>query len=209
MRNSTIGVIIIMIIVIALTAVGSNIYTNYWSKKLDEQENQIYDLQNQLDIKSQTASAGQTQLVLDTTGLSEERKATDDAIAEAFAKRVLTWDNGKDYDAMREEIKSEYDLTEDSDFMQVFLHKYNNPVQPNGETIYYIDTHEINCQFESLESYVTNIQNDKNGLYSYFAFVRFSSSDKGGNEGFATVIMTYDIDADGNLTNIHGYTPSL
>ena len=199
----------VCLVVITLTGTITNASVSHQSKAIEEQENQIYDLQNQLDIKTQTASAGQTQLVLDTTGLSEERKATDDAIAEAFAKRVLTWDNGKDYDAMREEIKSEYDLTEDSDFMQVFLHKYNNPVQPNGETIYYIDTHEINCQFESLESYVTNIQNDKNGLYSYFAFVRFSSSDKGGNEGFATVIMTYDIDADGNLTNIHGYTPSL
>ena len=199
----------VCLVVITLTGAITNASVSRQSKAIEEQENQIYDLQNQLDIKSQTASAGQTQLVLDTTGLSEERKATDDAIAEAFAKRVLTWDNGKDYDAMREEIKSEYDLTEDSDFMQVFLHKYNNPVQPNGETIYYIDELGINCQFESLESYVTNLQKDQNGLYSYFAFVRFSSSDKGGNEGFATVIMTYDIDADGNLTNIHGYTPSL
>ena len=50
----------VCLVVITLTGAITNASVSHQSKTIEEQENQIYDLQNQLDIKTQTASAGQT-----------------------------------------------------------------------------------------------------------------------------------------------------
>lgn len=164
------------------------------------QQNEIYDLTNELDVKKAEAKANTTKLIESSTGLKLDRVSKDDEIAETFISSVLTWNDGTKYDTMRSNIMTEYGLTENDEFMRVFL-------PPNVKTAdgvhNYIDTHKANCAYESMESYVTRVGTD---VYSYFTFVTWSTSDMIGQEATSTCVFTYDINSDGKISNLGAYT---
>lgn len=190
--------ILTSILVIVLCVFG---YTrSVQSQKLSVLKNEYYDLKNKTELLQSQVKANETKLVKSATGLDAKRVAKDDDVARVFLKKVLTWSDGATYNNMRSAIQSLYNLEETSDFMTVFLPV--NVTTPDGK-YNYIDTHHSNCKYESMTSYVTAIGLD---YYSYFAFVSWSTKDGAGNESKSTCIFTYDVNVDGELSNLHAYT---
>lgn len=206
--------VIVSIVFLGIASVVSNFDVNAIQKQIDEQQSELHDLENELEVKRNSAAQSEKKFVESMTGLDIDRVEKDDEIAKDFVSKVVTWSDGASYDAIREEIMKTYGLAADSDFMTVFLPENIKVTQPDGSVLNYIDSQNAlveaglsnqayNAQYESMESYVTDI---RSGTYSYFTFVTWSSSNPAGADAMTTNIMTYDIDSDGTVSNIHGYT---
>lgn len=169
---------------------------------VNQQVNQIADLQNNIDVKSNQQKSATIKLEQDATGLQFDRVTADDKMMKEFLKHCLTWDNGKDYDKMRTELFQKYNIDENSSFAQVFLPE--NVKTEDGQ-YNYIDEHHANSKFEEMHSYVSCIAADR---YSYFTYVTWLASDLNGNESTSTCAFTYDITANGTLENLNAYTIS-
>ena len=177
-----------------------SVSTNAMQKKLLGQTNTLHDLQNQIDVKQTESDSNNAMLSQNTTGLQAYRVTKDDKIAETFISSVLTWSDGATYDSMRLNAMDKYGLKDTDSFMKVFLPV--NVKTADGK-YNYIDTHHRNCKYESMSSYVSGIGSD---VYSYFTFVTWSASDMGGNEAKSSCIFTYDINSNGDISNLNAYT---
>lgn len=177
-----------------------------WDERLKQQQSEIYDLQNQITLKNSSNQQKQSQVIQSTTGLNTERVSHDDKIASDFLSYVMTWDSYDEYNLIRNNCMAKYNLTEDSDFIQIFFPKIVTVTSNDGTMYNRIDTFGLNVQYEDMTSYVTKINAD---VYTYFSFVNWSSSDDEGNEAFATCIFTYSINSDGEIFDIGANTIEL
>lgn len=175
------------------------INTNNMMRQYRDQQQQLIDLQNEEKTLKEELAKKEAMLLQESTGLSVSRVESDNIIAEDFVKRVLTWPDGATYDAIRDSVIIEYQLSENSRFIKEFL-----PVNVKTEDglLNYIDTHHYNCRYESMTTYVSSIGTD---VYSYVSFVTWSTADMGGNESTNTCVFTYDVNADGVLSNLDAY----
>lgn len=198
--------IIIASIISAICVIGCGVNYHITTSRLNSQvvqlESQISDIKNQLDVAQAQQTAEDAKLTQAATGLASDRVSSDNKLAQDFLSKCLTWNSGAEYDAMRAELFSTYGLDENSTFAKTFL-----PVNVKTEDgqYNYIDTHGANSKFESMTSYVSRISTN---AYSYFTYVTWSTADNNGNEAQSTCIFTYDVDANGNLQNLNGYTVS-
>lgn len=181
----------------------NNIRVSSAHDRLAVQQRELNDIQNKIDIKQSTADNAEQKLVKDTTGLDTDRVNHDNEIALDFLSMIFTWHSADEYDSNRLSMINDYGIAEDSSMLSVLFPADTKVVQVDGSILSYIDTHNINAQFEEMDTYVSGINL---GTYSYFTFVTWSSSGETGSEGMSTAVVTYDIDSDGNMSNIAGYT---
>lgn len=194
----TSGAIVIVCIIICVLFYGSSI--GHLKATITDQTNQIADLKNELDIKSNQQTSTQIKLEQDATGLQLDRVSSDDKMMKDFLTKCLTWNSGEEYDKMRADLFQTYGISEDSSFAKTFLPKN---IKTEDGKYNYIDTHNANSKFEEMSSYVSHITPDS---YSYFTYVTWTSADGNGNEGSSTCAFTYDITTDGKLENLNAYT---
>lgn len=181
----------------------NNVRVSSAHDKLAAQQRELNDIQNKIDIKQSTADNAEQKLVKDTTGLDTDRVNHDNEIASDFLSMIFTWHSADEYDNNRLSMINDYGIAEDSSMLSVLFPADTKVVQVDGSILSYIDTHNINAQFEEMDTYVSGINL---GTYSYFTFVTWSSSGETGSEGMSTAVITYDINSDGNISNIAGYT---
>lgn len=191
------------LLVVLLSFLITNARVNTARDNISSQQRELNDIKNQLEIQRIAKDASEKKLIQDTTGLDVNRVNSDNDIAKEFVSMIFTWDSSKDYDSIRLSMVNDYGISADSDMLTVLFPEDVKVVQPDGSVLSYIDTHGRNCQFEKMDTYVAGINV---GVYSYFAFVTWSSSDSDGNEAMSTAVLTYDIDSDGNFSNVNGYT---
>lgn len=177
-----------------------NVQVDSWNQQIDEQTSSIADLENQITIKKAAQEKTQNIVVSESMGLDASRTMNDDKLAAEFIKKCLTWSTYDEYTSIRNSIIEDYGVKEDSNFLTVFMPEIINATSPDGTEYNYIDTLGYNLSYEKMESYVTNISDDKK--YSYFTFVTVSSQSKEGYEGTTTAAFMYTIDVDGNITDI-------
>lgn len=197
--------IIVGVAILAVSILVTNTNISASNIKLAEQTRQINDLKNKIETKQQSLDDTEKKLVKNSTGLDSERLNKDNQIASDFASAMFTWSSGDEYEARRKTMVDTYKISPQSSMLTVLFPKDTVVKQPDGSKLSYITTHKLNSTFEKLETYVSKIQS---GVYSYFAFITWSASDDKGNEGKTTAVLTYDIDASGNMSNIDGYTVS-
>lgn len=173
--------------------------TGDYNDQLHAQELEISELQSRVGNLSAAIANKQTQLIHDITGLNVQRLNEDKEVISDFLELVCTWDTYVEYMDAREKIMRRYGLAEDSQFMSIFMPVVGNKTSPDGTNYNQIDTNGLNMKYESITPYVTRI---RAGEYSYFSVVRIISSWKNGGETVVRAVITYTVNADGELSDI-------
>ena len=191
---------------IALVAIVGCVYmlsTSKWNNSLLYQQSQIEQIQNEINIQKQSIDDTQKSAIKAASGVDFERVEKDNKTAESFLKVIMTWKDYEEYEKIRQKMINDYKLPEDGSFMQVFLPEVLNKTSKDGKNYNEIDNKGLNVTYEDMESYVTRIAGD---TYSYFTIVEWSTVDKKGNEAGSRAIFAYDIDNNGGIASLEGYT---
>lgn len=195
--------VILLLVTLLLFGGAAFMVSNTQNEILSAQSREIADMKSKISLKQQTVLKAEQDSVKAVTGMDANRATKDDKIAEDFFRKIMNWSSLEEYNAIRIGLAEEYGLKENGSFLSVFMPPVVDSVSPDGSHYNRIDTLGLNVNYEYMDSYVTGIVNT---TYSYAAFVTFSSASAKGNEGFATVMATYDVDVDGNISNLYAYT---
>lgn len=183
-------------------------------------QTEIAEYQQKLmeDIENAKTSASNLGMVPEdvqkkVTGCDRQRVQKDDAAMESLLSAALTWDSESTYDAGRELLMKQTDLTEESRLMTTFFpSKFVYDTAGNAYNSWdgAWKRDGLNMTYEGLRSQVVGIQDD---VYSYIAFVSVSSStefvpnqaDAWTNSSVGKCVLFYKTDASGNITGVDGY----
>ena len=132
------------------------------------------------------------------TGIDLERVGQDKAKIEGFLRKIFTWSSYDEYMKMRETLKSEYNVKDDSSLLTTFLPTFPDRVDGNGKHYNEIDTNKLQITFDKLVLYPVSIGTS----YKYIAEVDMTSTSQTGGQGTAYAFMEITIGADGNISDI-------
>lgn len=198
MSTKTKGSILVMVVAILLTLVAGlvlNSQTGTYEEAIFAQQEEIETLNTKITLAKANAAGHEQSVIQSVTGIDVERKYADDAVALAFAKKVMTWGNYDEYVQMRKDIMAEYNISGSSMFMINFL-----PSRPQG----YTPDVNVSSHFDTIDTVCYSI-NEETGIYSYMAEVRCVTSGELGGSATVLSIFMYSIDADGNISNLTAY----
>lgn len=203
MKKNTIQIAISVVafVLLVLVMLIYNINVAKYTKARLLQEKQIEECENRLAIVKQAKNDTNQKSTENVTGIDFDRVSTDNVIAETFLEKIMTWNNYKDYKKIRDELINSYNVSEESDFMTIFMPEICNN-EASGKDYNVIDLNGINLCYEKMKSYVTNISGDE---YSYLAIVNWSSRNESGVEGHSKAVVLYTIDSDGTISNLDAY----
>lgn len=170
------------------------------SSALASQQSEIATLTQQKQEASDKRASEVNTVTKNSFGLDTSRVATDDRLASQIIKTATTWSDSESYDKARNTLRDEYKIAEDSYLLTTFMPKSESmPLGQNGKMINTIDAYGLNMTYVNMHSYVVGIDN---GVYSYFTVVDVLSKDAQGHSGEGTIIFTYDVDANGTVSNM-------
>lgn len=170
------------------------------SSALASQQSEIATLTQQKQEASDKRASEVNTVTKNSFGLDISRVATDDRLASQIIKTATTWSDSESYTNARNTLRDEYKIAEDSYLLTTFMPKSENmPLGQGGKMINNIDAYGLNMTYVNMHSYVVNIDN---GVYSYFTVVDVLSKDAQGHTGEGHIIFTYDVDANGVVSNM-------
>lgn len=170
------------------------------SSALASQQSEIATLTQQKQEASDKRASEVNTVTKNSFGLDTSRVATDDRLASQIIKTATTWSDSESYTNVRNTLRDEYKIAEDSYLLTTFMPKSENmPLGQGGKMINPIDAYGLNMTYVDMHSYVVNIDN---GVYSYFTVVDVLSKDAQGHTGEGNIIFTYDVDANGAVSNM-------
>lgn len=189
----SIGFMLLAIAVFAVTDTQRN-------AALSAQQQEIVTLEQQKKEASDKRTSEVNTVTKNSFGLDTSRVATDDRLASQIIKTATTWSDSESYDKARNTLRDDYKISEDSYLLTTFMPKSENmPLGQGGKMINTIDAYGLNMTYVNMHSYVVGIDN---GVYSYFTVVDVLSKDAQGHTGEGTIIFTYDVDANGAVSNM-------
>lgn len=170
------------------------------SSALASQQSEIAALTQQRQEASDKRTSEVNTVTKNSFGLDISRVATDDRLASQIIKTATTWSDSESYTNARNTLRDEYKIAEDSYLLTTFMPKSESmPLGQGGKMINNIDAYGLNMTYVNMHSYVVGIDN---GVYSYFTVVDVLSKDAQGHTGDGNIIFTYDIDANGTVSNM-------
>ena len=170
------------------------------SSALASQQSEIATLTQQKQEASDKRISEVNTVTKNSFGLDTSRVATDDRLASQIIKTATTWSDSESYDKARNTLRDEYKIAEDSYLLTTFMPKSESmPLGQDGKMINTIDAYGLNMTYVNMHSYVVNIDNS---VYSYFTVVDVLSKDAQGHTGEGHIIFTYDVDANGTVSNM-------
>lgn len=170
------------------------------SAVLASQQSEIATLTQQKQEASDKRASEVNTVTKNSFGLDTSRVATDDRLVSQIIKTATTWSDSESYTNARNTLRDEYKIAEDSYLLTTFMPKSENmPLGQGGKMINNIDAYGLNMTYVNMHSYVVNIDN---GVYSYFTVVDVLSKDAQGHTGEGNIIFTYDVDANGTVSNM-------
>lgn len=170
------------------------------SATLASQQSEIATLTQQKQEASDKRASEVNTVTKNSFGLDTSRVATDDRLASQIIKTATTWSDSESYTNARNTLRDEYKIVEDSYLLTTFMPKSESmPLGQGGKMINNIDAYGLNMTYVNMHSYVVNIDN---GVYSYFTVVDVLSKDAQGHTGEGNIIFTYDVDANGTVSNM-------
>lgn len=170
------------------------------SSALASQQSEIAALTQQKQEASDKRTSEVNTVTKNSFGLDTSRVATDDRLASQIIKTATTWSDSESYDKARNTLRDDYKIAEDSYLLTTFMPKSENmPLGQGGKMINNIDAYGLNMTYVNMHSYVVGIDN---GVYSYFTVVDVLSKDAQGHTGEGNIIFTYDVDANGTVSNM-------
>jgi hypothetical protein len=170
------------------------------SSALASQQSEIATLTQQKQEASDKRASEVNTVTKNSFGLDTSRVATDDRLVSQIIKTATTWSDSESYTNARNTLRDEYKIAEDSYLLTTFMPKSESmPLGQGGKMINNIDAYGLNMTYVNMHSYVVNIDN---GVYSYFTVVDVLSKDAQGHTGEGNIIFTYDVDANGVVSNM-------
>lgn len=123
--------------------------------------------------------------------LVSDKHIEDDAAAEKFFSRYLTWSSSKEYNELRGEFKAIY--ASSPQFVEVLFPEEWFCVDPvTYEQINYIDYEHMNLKFDRIESYRLGLGEDRVSP-SYVAVITASRTNPNGSISTVLFYTEYDI----------------
>ena len=194
------GKVLLPLLIGVVVFVGAVMYSNSKSGAMNdtisELQGQLTTLENEYALKLSTQTQENERVIKLVTGVEQERKANDDSKMTSIMYDVVTWSSYAEYCQKRQNFIDTYG--EDEPFLNMFFPAVAVATSADGTQYNTIDTLGLRLEFSSLNSYIVNINGNK---YSYFAIVSVTAD--GGNTKKSFVI-TYDMDANGTVTNLKG-----
>ena len=170
------------------------------SATLASQQSEIATLTQQKQEASDKRTSEVNTVTKNSFGLDTSRVATDDRLVSQIIKTATTWNDSESYTNARNTLRDDYKISEDSYLLTTFMPKSENmPLGQDGKMINTINAYGLNMTYVKMHSYVVGIDN---GVYSYFTVVDVLSNDAQGHTGEGTIIFTYDVDANGAVSNM-------
>ena len=167
---------------------------------LSAQQTEIATLEQQKKEASDKRTSEVNTVTKNSFGLDTSRVATDDRIATEIIKTATTWSDADSYNAARTKLRDDYKFTDDSQMLSAFMPEVKDaPLGQDGKMINTINAYGLNMTYVKMHSYVVGVDN---GVYSYFTVVDVLSKDAQGHSGEGTIIFTYDVDANGSVSNM-------
>ena len=200
------GVAIILVIVAVGVFIATEVMSKSWQKELSDMDIALNDAAiSSADAIRRDETDRTSQPDFTITGLDNTRKNKDDTVASKIFGYATTWSSSQTYMSQREHLLKQYDyLDENSQFLQEFFPPVDRVVirDTSGALISNPLDNGLNMKFSYLLSYVMDIKDD---TYSYFTQVYISSSGPAGGTSTGQFIATYDVNADGEFSNIFCY----
>lgn len=167
---------------------------------LSAQQTEIATLEQQKKEASDKRTSEVNTVTKNSFGLDTSRVATDDRIVTEIIKTATTWSDADSYNAARTKLRDDYKFTDDSQMLSIFMPEVKDaPLGQDGKMINTINAYGLNMAYVKMHSYVVGVDN---GVYSYFTVVDVLSKDAQGHSGEGTIIFTYDVDANGTVSNM-------
>ncbi len=171
---------------------------------ISAQQREIVSLQNQIDAEQASIKADHDRIVKTTTGIDLARKDTDSSKIYKLVETAFNWDSFDSYKAAREQLMKDYQLSNDSGFMKVFMPELSSAKDSKGNEVNLIDDGGYNISLVSMTPYVMSI--DQSGNYTYFCIVTIESKDKGKGKAQGSLILMATVSPDGNLSSVEAWT---
>lgn len=165
--------------------------------QVNELKEQLAGLENDYAVKVSSQKAENEKVIQQATGLEQEKKSSDDEKMAAFMADTVNWSSYAEYKERRANVIEKYNPNED--FLNMFFPEVGVAVSADGHEYNRIDQSGLSLSFSKLDSYIINIQG---GVYSYFAIVTVTNN--GNTASNVTFALTYDIDENGNVSNLKG-----
>lgn len=167
---------------------------------LSVQQQEIATLEQQKKDASDKRTSEVNTVTKNSFGVDTSRIATDDRIATEIIKVATTWSDSDSYKTARNTLRDDYKFTDDSQMLSTFMPEVQDaPLGQDGKMINTIDAYGLNMTYVKMHSYVVGVVN---GVYSYFTVVDVLSKDAQGHTGEGNIIFTYDVDANGTVSNM-------
>lgn len=189
----SIGFMLLAIAVFAVTDTQRN-------AALSAQQQEIATLEQQKKEASDKRTFEVATVTKNSFGVDTSRVATDDRIVSEIIKTATTWSDAETYNAARAKLRDDYKFTDDSEMLTTFMPEVQDmALGQGGKKINTIDSYGLNMTYVKMHSYIVGVDN---GVYSYFTVVDVLSKDAQGHTGEGNIIFTYDVDANGTVSNM-------
>lgn len=189
----SIGFMLLAIAVFAVTDTQRN-------AALSAQQQEIATLEQQKKEASDKRTFEVATVTKNSFGVDTSRVATDDRIVSEIIKTTTTWSDAETYNAARAKLRDDYKFTDDSEMLTTFMPEVQDmALGQGGKKINTIDAYGLNMTYVKMHSYIVGVDN---GVYSYFTVVDVLSKDAQGHSGEGNIIFTYDVDANGVVSNM-------
>lgn len=205
---------IVALVVLVLACVFSIVSYTSARKELTDAQKQLEQVQASMDETGDSDTGLPKSLLTqmsEVTGYDDSRVLHNKSDAQAFFRSIFEWSGYEEYQENRN-YAIESGIPEDSQFLTTFFPDVVRENEDGSVTSLYNDGgYELNMSYENMTNfYVTNISEDD--VYSYLAVVQTSTEAKyetsdGTQKPAETAqcVLTFDMDADGNMTNLCGY----
>ena len=189
----SVGVMLLGIVTFVVTDMQRNAV-------LSAQQTEIATLTQQKQEASDKRASEVNTVTKNSFGLDTSRVATDDRLVSQIIKTATTWSDSESYTNARNTLRDDYKIADDSQMLTTFMPEVQDmALGQGGKKINTIDAYGLNMTYVNMHSYVVGIDN---GVYSYFTVVDVLSKDAQGHTGEGTIIFTYDVDANGTVSNM-------
>lgn len=169
----------------------------------DRRAGQLQDLEQEY-LQRQEQMREESQRAYDEIlGTDYTRVSSDEELIRGLLTTALNWDSQSSYDAAREQVMADYEISEDSHFLQTFL----PPAEPNtdsrGNEYSYINAAGLNSRLGDFNVEVLSVvQTD----YRYLVSVSSESlSDDDMQAASNTSVVLMTIDGEGVISDVSGY----
>lgn len=208
---------VVAVIVLVVSVIGSGFWISHTKQELQLEQQAVVEKQEQEKKEAVKAEKTWADNVKEVTGLDRNRVQTDIQIADDFFRTIFDWKGLEEYAKVRDYMIQEYQIAEDSPFLQEFFPKVEIVTDPAGNSydvtddggaplsMYFGNVSQrevIGISQEDTYSYMAEIVVTSDGTY------QTADGTEKSVEGSGTCVIFYDVTADGKIQNLDGYTLS-